>query len=706
MSTFRNMKISLLALMICLICLAPTSAQEARYLMGEVVVGLTPGTDIDTLNAEFGTTVLNYLPLHDLYLLTAPHTANLEELCSQIAAKSYVTFCHPNYLVDPMRGVQSSLPFADEMGSLNKYADQPAGQLLRIEAAQAISTGVGQIVGVIDGGINMNHPAFDGKVVSGWDYVDNDSIADEVPGGVNSGHGTFVAGVIHLVVPDATIRSYRVSDIEGEADGWVVAEAILQALADGCKIINVSLTTYKTHQAIATACRYASNQNVIVTCAAGNEYNEIGYYPGSDPNTVAVAALDTNLALAGFSCYGEYIAVVAPGTDIYSPFLDDGYAWWSGTSFAAPFAAAELAMLRALDTTLSRAELLHLLVGSAVDIDPLNEDHSGQLGAGVLNPYGAILNLEGRCGDIDGNLEVSIQDFADLIDAMYLGGSTQTSVDAAGIDGHEQLTNNDVASISGMLFETIYPGYCSPIFEASFPASEDTIVISSTRIPPNVSEWTVDLSFHLIDFLLGFSVTLAYDLPGFSIDIKSIETIASTQVGPFEIEDDNTQRFTLAGLDVVPNYSTAFQQDCARVTFTVEPATTPRTILFSPTSFTEDQATYTTVFSRIDDIRHHIQGWEPQIVSYAEKPGVDKHGYLCVGVERGNVDSDPNEDVNITDLSVLIDYVMDYSSRSIALGEADVAPAPNPDGLIDMSDIYALIDHMFLTYSPLPTCAD
>ena len=99
-------------------------------------------------------------------------------------------------------------------------------------------------VAVIDGGVDLDHPAFSGSVSSGYDYVDDDQVANDEIGGANSGHGTFVAGVVHLVAPDAEIISYRVTNLFGESNGYVLAEAILKAIDDGCRVINISLVTF------------------------------------------------------------------------------------------------------------------------------------------------------------------------------------------------------------------------------------------------------------------------------------------------------------------------------------------------------------------------------------------------------------------------------------------------------------------------------
>jgi hypothetical protein len=51
-------------------------------------------------------------------------------------------------------------------------------------------------------------------------------VATDEPGGLESGHGTFVAGLVHLAAPDAELVAYRVADADGYGDGFTLARAI------------------------------------------------------------------------------------------------------------------------------------------------------------------------------------------------------------------------------------------------------------------------------------------------------------------------------------------------------------------------------------------------------------------------------------------------------------------------------------------------
>lgn len=363
-----------------------------QFVEDELVVKLN-GLDsisIDEINIMFGTQVRNWLPQLEIFLLTTEEGADVESLAAEIEALSMVLFAHPNYIVDPLQPVQGSFPFSDDDFS-GSFSDQRAANALNLAEAHEIATGVGVSVAVIDGGVDYNHPAFDGTVVSGYDYVDDDPDAFDEPGGDNSGHGTFVAGVVHLVAPDAQIYAYRVSEISGDSHGYLVAEAIMQAIDDGCQVINLSLVMVDLHSAISYAIEYAKENDILVVTAAGNEQVPYPLYPASDANSIAVAGVDTSNFLGDFSRYGNHIDLCAPGLDIYSPYQNTLYAWWSGTSFAAPFVSGEAALV------ISNAEGVHpwdwlkgALLNTATDLDGLNPDFAGQMGEGLLDPVAAL----------------------------------------------------------------------------------------------------------------------------------------------------------------------------------------------------------------------------------------------------------------------------------------------------------------------------
>ncbi len=394
-----------------------SDGEDLLYIEDHLVVCMNEGYSIDLIHQQYGTEVMQHLPQLDIYLLRYTAGGDLYGVSTTINSMPEVKFCHPNYVVIPLQAVQTSIPISDNEGS-GDCSLQRAATDLGLPDIPATVTGSGIKVAVIDGGVNDLHPYLTGFVTSGYDYIDHDEYAFDDRGGINSGHGTFIAGIIHLVAPEAEIVAYRVTDTAGFSTGYVVAEAVLAAVEDGCRVINLSMVMAMEHEALSEAIQYAVQHGVVVIAAAGNDQFFYEKYPAADENTIAVAAVDSVIALADFSCYGMHIDVCAPGTEVYSAHLDTGYAWWGGTSFAAPFVAGQAALLFGEDPTMTYDQIVPLITHTATSIDNINPDYAGLLGSGLINIAAALENLGCLCGDVDYSQGWDINDMTAMIDLL------------------------------------------------------------------------------------------------------------------------------------------------------------------------------------------------------------------------------------------------------------------------------------------------
>ncbi len=237
----------------------------------------------------------------------------------------------------------------------------------RIALPQAFAVsrnfGAGMKVAVIDTGIDLNHPMFQGRLAPNtqWrDFVDGDNIPQEVSGGSAYGHGTAVAGLILQVAPRATILPIRVLNPNGIADVATVAQAINWAVQQNARIINLSLGTNVDVAALKAAIDYATSMAIYVVASAGNEGSTTSItfpaaYATSGPNArylVSVGSAQGNTTLSTFSNRGTALEVAAPGEGLYSAYPDNRIAAVTGTSFAAPVVSGVLA-LAAYETDIS-----------------------------------------------------------------------------------------------------------------------------------------------------------------------------------------------------------------------------------------------------------------------------------------------------------------------------------------------------------------
>jgi len=163
--------------------------------------------------------------------------------------------------------------------------------------------GEGIKIGIIDTGIDYNHPDLfgfgpDGKVVGGYDYVDN----DKEPLDTN-GHGTEVAGIIAAngvlkgVAPKAKLIAYRVSSTGESVSSDFIVEAIHRAIEDQVDIINISLGVNKTNDELDNAVREAVKHGIVVVAAAGNNGPGIGTIgsPAKSISALTVGASYNNI---------------------------------------------------------------------------------------------------------------------------------------------------------------------------------------------------------------------------------------------------------------------------------------------------------------------------------------------------------------------------------------------------------------------------
>ena len=240
---------------------------------------------------------------------------------------------------------------AVDPGSLTNLSGQPL-------------TGTGVTVAVIDTGIQQQPQlnVYSGTVMNGepTGYATDDD-----------GHGTMVASIIAAqpvngkgmqgIAPGVHLMSVREAGCEATAGNTenAMAGAIDYAVRNHADVINISQDGYDSDPALLTAVQYAYDNGVVVVTSAGNQGerdttgdNGTDYgvdpktYPASyEPYVLAVGAVDQYGDVAPFSETGTYIGVTAPGESIGGLEPNEQIAIDNGTSFAAPYVAAEAALL-------------------------------------------------------------------------------------------------------------------------------------------------------------------------------------------------------------------------------------------------------------------------------------------------------------------------------------------------------------------------
>lgn len=275
-------------------------------------------------------------------------------------------------------------------------------------------TGLGQVVAVLDTGIDATHPMLQGKVVQSMNFTPDASSNDA------TGHGTHVAGIIagkksgpsdyNGVAPDAMVWNVKVLDNTGNgAESWIIA-GINYAVdpdgnpntEDGVKIINMSLGGPYTdpNSPIVAAVESAISRGVAVIIASGNcspgcpSSDCQGFVgvetPGDAPNAITVGAIDDASQWACFSGGGLVSNgtvmkpdLVAPGVNVSSSYLSGGVASLSGTSAAAPHVSGLAALLLQANPGTTPSNVKSFLEQTAIDFGDPGKDV--KYGAGVVD---------------------------------------------------------------------------------------------------------------------------------------------------------------------------------------------------------------------------------------------------------------------------------------------------------------------------------
>lgn len=238
-----------------------------------------------------------------------------------------------------------------EMGGPATPADPTDASFSRRRDTDVAGKGV--VVGVVDSGI-VGHPWLDGSFLAtpeSIDPLDEDGCGDLDP---QAGHGLFVAGLILREAPVAVVRVIRAFDMDGYVRIRRAANAIVELDELGCDVINLSFGGHTRRDRPPLAHRKALSKirdTTVVVAAAGNHKPDDEehaqnphrkFWPAAIDSVVAVAALDTTsgVRMAPFSNVGKWVDVAAPGASVLGPYVVfgkfNGWARWSGTSFAAP----------------------------------------------------------------------------------------------------------------------------------------------------------------------------------------------------------------------------------------------------------------------------------------------------------------------------------------------------------------------------------
>ena len=255
--------------------------------------------------------------------------------------------------------------------------------------------------------------------IMGWNFIEGNNNPWD-----NDGHGTFTAGIIAATMNNSEgiaginrgvkIMPLRALNFLGRGSASHIVQAMVYAADNGARIINLSIEQleHEKSKALQWAVDYAHKKGVLVIVASGNQGRDTATISPSGLNHVlTVAATDTQDKRMGFSNWGKYIRISAPGEEVLSlrarrtdlllmaggkdykagrAFLgpDAKYYHATGSSFSSPFVAGVASLILAKNPRLTAEQVERMLLMSADDVEAPGWDQL--TGYGRLNARKAL----------------------------------------------------------------------------------------------------------------------------------------------------------------------------------------------------------------------------------------------------------------------------------------------------------------------------
>jgi thermitase len=395
MQLFRTLIIA--ALLLCLWPASTQAAQPGDQMPAELIVKLQPGLSLSRLASATGSqspalnTLLSKVGAgaarqigtnSNTYRVHVRTGLDIRQVAQQFSLLPGIVFAEPN-AIRTMYRVPND-PIVRQQWALRN-----------IQAYEAwdITSGGDIVIAILDTGTSNSHPDLESNLLDGYDFYNNDADAND-----DEGHGTYTAGVaaakgdndqgIAGVCWGCKILPVKVLGFRGQGDDATIAAGIRWAADKGARIISMSLGGDEDTQVLRDAVIYAKGRGALLIAASGNGQADGNKpaYPAAYPEVLAISATDGTDTMTGFSTYGDFVALSAPGVGVWSTSWSrqsgDSYDASNGTSAACPFVAGVAALVLTIRPDLNPDQVAQVLIRSA--------DDRGEPGKDPKNGYGRI----------------------------------------------------------------------------------------------------------------------------------------------------------------------------------------------------------------------------------------------------------------------------------------------------------------------------
>ncbi|MDY6898181.1 MAG: S8 family serine peptidase [Cyanobacteriota bacterium] len=382
------------------------------FVTDEVIIKFKPEADTASINSvqqALNATVVETtqtLGIQRLQLNEITVEEAISNFNTNAALADTIEYIEPNFIYQTTDTVPND-PRYDELYGLNNTGQTGGLEDADIDAPQAwdIQTGNDVVIGVIDTGVDYNHPDINDNMWTNPGETPDNGIDDDGNGFVDdfygydfvnedgdpfddNRHGTHVSGTIAAegnnntgvtgVNWDAQIMGLKFLNAGGSGTTFDAIEAIEYGILNGAQLTNNSWGGGGFSLALQDAIAAAGEAGQLFVAAAGNNFgrnNDIfPFYPASYDldNIISVAATDDRDQLAVFSNFGATsVDLGAPGDNILSTLPGNSYGLLNGTSMATPHVSGAVGLALSQNPELTSSEIKELILNTTDEIPAL-----------------------------------------------------------------------------------------------------------------------------------------------------------------------------------------------------------------------------------------------------------------------------------------------------------------------------------------------
>lgn len=381
---------------------------ETRFVPDEVLFELAPNVEAEAVLRRYGATLIarQRFELAGVTIIRAriEPGRDLRAVLTEMAADTSIAGAQPNFLFELQQdSLSGGAPADATTASSDASTPAPAPSLrladpataargtaavrrilppqyvvdkLRLSEARKLAQGRGVRVGLIDSGVDMEHPEIRGSVLGYLDAIDG--LATPHAHGTSMATAIVAHGELQGIAPAARLVVARAfggpQATSANGKSFQILTALEWVVQQRAKVINLSFAGPQD-RLLSKALAGAKERGVITVAAAGNGgARSAPLYPGADPSVIAVTATDAEDKVFSDANRGSYVAVAAPGVDVLTAEPGGRYAFTSGTSIAAAHVTALVALLLEKQPELDSDSARRVLAESAVDLGSRGRD--------------------------------------------------------------------------------------------------------------------------------------------------------------------------------------------------------------------------------------------------------------------------------------------------------------------------------------------